>query len=140
MIEFFYHDVDFELNNTNEYASWILEIGKSEGKEIGDINFIFCTDEYLLNINKEFLSHNTYTDIITFDYKMGEELNGEIYISIERVQENAEVYNIDFTHELKRVMSHGILHMCGYEDRTDDDKSQMRKLENDKINLFHVEL
>ena len=97
------------------------------------INYIFCSDEYLLDINLEYLNHDTYTDIISFDYSVGKELHGDIYISIERVVDNAKDFNSEFIDELHRVMIHGILHYCGYKDKTEADETVMRKRENDYL-------
>ena len=104
-----------------------------------EISYIFCDDEYLLDINQRFLDHDTYTDIISFDDSMGNLLNGDIYISTERVRENAAEFNEDFETELKRVIVHGILHYCGYKDKSEDDAALMRRKESEKIKLFHVE-
>jgi probable rRNA maturation factor len=135
MINFNY-ETDFELNNEEAYSKWLLKVITSEGKSLGDIDYIFCDDEYLLKLNVEFLQHDTLTDIISFDYSVGDEIHGQIYISIERVRENAIDYNVTFVEELQRVMAHGVLHYCGYKDKTDSDADIMRAKENDAINLF----
>jgi rRNA maturation RNase YbeY len=111
----------------------------SENKKEGDINYIFCDDDYLHKINLQYLEHDTLTDIISFDYSLGNELHGDIFISIERVKENATDFAVDFENELKRVMVHGILHYCGYKDKSDSDAVIMRAKEEEKINMFHVE-
>lgn len=138
MINFNY-ETDFKLANEEQFANWISGVIKSENKSEGDINYIFCDDEYLLKINIEHLKHDTLTDIISFDYSVGNEIGGDIFISIERVKENALDFSNEFDQELKRVMSHGILHYCGYKDKTESDQSMMRNKEDDKINMFHVE-
>ena len=134
----FNFEIDFELENELVYSNWLSEIIKSENKTEGDLNFIFCDDEYLLKINIEFLSHDTLTDIISFDYTIGNELHGDVFISIERIKENATIFEVAFNEELLRVMAHGTLHLCGFKDKTPEDISTMRKKENEKINLFHV--
>ena len=107
-----------------------------EGKHIGALNYIFCDDEYLIKINIEFLNHNTYTDIITFDYCVGDELISDIYISTERVAENAKEFNETFEGELNRVLIHGLLHLCGYKDKTEEDATLMRSKENYYLSLL----
>ena len=139
MISFNY-ETDFTLDNESIYEDWISRIINSEGFELGEINYIFCDDEYLHKINVEYLNHDTLTDIISFDYSVGNILQGDIFISTERVADNAKDFNVVFDVELKRVMSHGVLHYCGYKDKTDIDAALMRSKEEEKIKLFHVEL
>jgi probable rRNA maturation factor len=138
MISFNYES-DFILNNEDDISKWLSLVIKSENKKEGDINYIFCDDEYLLEINLEYLNHDTLTDIISFDYSVGNELHGDIFISIERVTENAQEFEVSFEEELKRVLVHGVLHYCGYKDKTDEEEVIMRKKEDEKILLFHVE-
>ena len=138
MISFNY-EIDFNLENEIEYSSWISEVIISERKNEGDINFIFCDDDYLFELNQEYLRHDTLTDIISFDYSIGNELHGDVFISVERVRENADEFNVSFLEELKRVMAHGILHYCGYKDKSEEDELVMRKKEDEKIKMFHVE-
>ncbi|MBF00371.1 rRNA maturation RNase YbeY [Flavobacterium coralii] len=138
MISFNY-ETDFELSNEQAYEDWIAEVIESEDKTEGEINYIFCDDEYLLQKNIEFLNHDTLTDIISFDYTMGKLISGDIFISVERVKDNAADYNVSFEEELKRVMVHGILHYCGYKDKSEEDSALMREKENEKIAMFHVE-
>lgn len=138
MISFNY-ETDFELSNEQAFEDWIAEVIESEDKTEGEINYIFCDDEYLLQKNIEFLNHDTLTDIISFDYTMGNLISGDIFISVERVKDNAVDYNVPFEEELKRVMAHGILHYCGYKDKSEDDSALMRDKENEKIAMFHVE-
>ena len=135
MISFNY-ETDFELENEALYEEWVSKIIDSEDKTEGEINYIFCDDEYLLQKNIEFLNHDTLTDIISFDYTMGNLISGDIFISVERVKDNAADFNTDFIEELKRVMAHGILHYCGYKDKTEEDSALMRSKENEKIVLF----
>lgn len=135
----FYSENDFELQEEKSFDTWIRKVISSEEKQLGEINYIFCDDHYLYKINLKFLDHDTYTDIISFDNSEGDELNGDIFISIDRVTENAKEYNVDFSDELKRVMIHGILHLCGYGDKTESEAALMRQKEDEKIALFHVE-
>jgi probable rRNA maturation factor len=138
MISFNYEN-DFELTNEDQYSNWVSKVIVSEYKKEGDINYIFCDDAYLLNLNETYLDHDTLTDIISFDYCVGNELHGDIFISIERVRENAVDFNVTFDEELKRVMIHGVLHYCGYKDKNDSDEALMRNKENEKIKMFHME-
>ena len=137
MISFNY-EIDFNLENESEYSSWISEVIISESKNEGEINFIFCDDDYLLELNQEYLRHDTLTDIISFDYSIGNELHGDVFISLERVRENADEFNVSFLEELKRVMAHGILHYCGYKDKNENDEFIMRQKEEEKMAMFHV--
>jgi rRNA maturation RNase YbeY len=134
----FNYESDFQLDSESVYAEWISKVILSEGKTEGEISYIFCDDGYLNKINVEYLGHDDFTDIISFDYSVGNEINGDIFISIERVKENAEKFAVGFNEELLRVMAHGILHYCGYSDKSDSDKFQMRMKEDAKISLFHV--
>ena len=138
MISFNY-ETTFELTNEDQFSTWISQVIASENKKEGDVNYVFCNDDYLLNLNEQYLNHDTLTDIISFDYSVGNELHGDIFISIERVQENATIYNVTFVEELKRVLVHGILHYCGYKDKTTQDEQIMRTKEDEKIKMFHVE-
>ncbi len=138
MIDFNY-ETEFTLENEEAISSWISNVIKSEGKKEGEINYIFCDDEYLLEINKEHLQHDYYTDIISFDYSVGNEINGDMFISVDRVKENAEDFNVTFEEELKRVIVHGVLHYCGYKDKSEVDELLMRSKEDEKLAMFHVE-
>ncbi|MFD2602322.1 rRNA maturation RNase YbeY [Flavobacterium suzhouense] len=138
MISFNY-ETDFELQDEARYEEWISEVIESEDKTEGEINYIFCDDEYLLQKNIEFLDHDTLTDIISFDYTMGNLISGDIFISVERVKDNAADFNVSFDDELRRVMAHGVLHYCGYKDKLDEDSTVMRSKEEEKMKLFHVE-
>jgi rRNA maturation RNase YbeY len=138
MISFNYEN-NFKLQNEDQISTWISKVILSENKKEGDINYIFCDDEYLLNLNEQYLDHDTLTDIISFDYTVGNELHGDVFISIERVTENAIDFNVTFEEELKRVLVHGVLHYCGYKDKSDSDEVIMRNKEDEKIKMFHVE-
>jgi len=135
----FNYETDFQLENESDYGQWIDAVIESEGKEPGEINYIFCDDEYLHNINMQYLNHDTLTDIISFDYCIGDLISGDIFVSIERVQDNAKDYEVSFNEELLRVLAHGVLHYCGYKDKTEDEALLMRSKEQEKINMFHVE-
>jgi rRNA maturation RNase YbeY len=130
---------DFELEDEKSFDKWIRKVIASEEKELDEINYIFCDDHYLYKINLKFLEHDSYTDIISFDNSEGNELHGDIFISTDRVKENANEYNVSFLEELKRVVIHGILHLCGYGDKTESEAGLMRQKEDEKIALFHVE-
>jgi len=130
---------DFQLNNELSYKNWIEKVVVSHQKEIGDILYTFCDDDYLLEINQQYLNHNTYTDIITFDDSQSNLLFAEIYISTQRVRDNAETFSISLEEELKRVMIHGILHCIGFKDETAEEKAKMREEEERMMELFHVE-
>lgn len=138
MIEFF-HEGDFSLSPIDDYSHWINRIIESEKFFLGDINYIFCEDDYLVKINQKHLGHNSFTDIITFDYSEGQVVSGDIFISTERVADNANIFNRTFQEELLRVMAHGILHLLGYNDKTKDQVKVMRNKEEEMIKLFHVE-
>lgn len=138
MISFNY-ETDFELENEAQYEDWISRIIESEGFDEGEINYIFCDDEYLHKINVEYLDHDTLTDIISFDYTVGNLIQGDVFVSIERVQDNANDFNVSFEEELKRVLSHGVLHYCGYKDKSPKDEALMRSKEDEKMQMFHVE-
>lgn len=138
MISFNYEN-DFELSNEEQLSNWISKVIASEDKKEGEINYIFCDDEYLLSLNEQYLNHDTLTDIISFDYSIGKELHGDIFISTERVIENASEFQVTFEEELKRVMVHGVLHYCGYKDKSEADEKLMRSKEDEKIKMFHVE-
>lgn len=126
----------FSLKTKAAVTKCVKALVKQELREIGDITFVFCDDNYLHKINLEFLDHDTYTDIITFDYSVGNELISEIYISIDRVEENAKKYSQTFDNEIHRVMIHGVLHLCGYKDKLAEDKQIMRDKENHYLSLL----
>lgn len=129
-ITFHSEDVDFKLVDKKNYIKWLKESIKNESKKVGEISYIFCTDEYLHNMNVEYLNHDTFTDIITFDYTENEVISGDIFISIDRVKENAIKFKTNFNNELSRVIIHGALHLMGYKDKSKQQKEQMRSKEN----------
>lgn len=120
----------FELDKPEVYEVWLSNTAKAEGYNIGELGYVFCSDEFLWDINQKYLDHDTYTDIVTFDYTEGNIINGEIYISTERVEENAEKFGVSFIYELNRVMVHGLLHLSGYGDKTESEKTLMRSKED----------
>ncbi|MCS4240366.1 rRNA maturation RNase YbeY [Myroides odoratus] len=135
----FNYELDFSLQKEEQYEAWIESIIASEGFLTGEINYIFCTDEYLHDINVKYLDHDTLTDIISFDYTENQVVGGDIFISIERVKDNAADFEVAFDVELLRVMAHGVLHYCGYKDKGEEDEALMRQKEEEKMKMFHVE-
>lgn len=129
MINFNY-ETKFLLENESRIGSWISEVIASEGCVLEEVNYIFCDDEYLHKLNLEFLNHDTLTDIISFDYSVKKNIQGDIFISVERVADNAKDFNVAFSEELNRVIVHGILHYCGYKDKSEADEKLMREKEN----------
>ncbi|UAM97694.1 rRNA maturation RNase YbeY [Polaribacter litorisediminis] len=126
----FNYETEFAIKNETQLENWIEKVVLDKGFELGEVNYIFCDDEYLLKLNVEFLQHDTLTDIISFDNSLGKLINGDIFISVERVKENAKEYSVTFEEELHRVMIHGILHYMGLKDKSADEKMVMRKEEN----------
>lgn len=133
------YESDFTLDNETIFSKWIKAVITSEAYVLGEINYIFCDDDYLHKINVEFLNHDTLTDIITFDNTVGKTIYSDIFISIERVIDNASDFDVSFEDELKRVVIHGVLHLCGFKDKSQEDTVIMRSKENEKIKMFHVE-
>lgn len=130
LIRYFAEDTPFSLKQKRLTSSWIIRVIENSGFQLKQINFIFCSDDYLLGINKQYLNHNTFTDIITFPYSSGKQaLEADIYISIDRVKENALKHKEAFQDELHRVMIHGVLHLLGYKDKSPSQKATMRKKE-----------
>lgn len=134
-ILFFSEDITYTVKDKQKIRQWILETIKAEGfKRVGQLSFILCSDEYLLNINKEYLNHDTYTDIVTFDSsEVDDVIEGDIFISLERVFENAEKFSVSQPDELHRVIIHGVLHLCGYYDKKKSDKELMTSKENEYL-------
>ena len=131
----FNSETNFSIDNDDEVMLWVSNCLLTEKKKEGEINYIFCDDDYLIEKNIKYLKHNTLTDIISFDYTMGNIISGDVFISIERVLENAKDFNVVFQDELHRVMIHGILHFCGYQDKTNEEKSVMRSKEDYYLSL-----
>ena len=138
MIEFA-AQTDFELAQPDLHAVWLNEVAHSEGCSVVGLQYVFVTDEELYEMNVKYLNHNTLTDIITFDYTENEALSGDLFISIDRVRENAATFEVSFDTELRRVMVHGLLHLAGYGDKTPEDEALMRQKEDEKLKMFHVE-
>ena len=126
---------EFTLEEEQQITDWVQFTLDSEEKELGELNYIFCDDNYLHDINVKTLNHNTLTDIISFDYTQGEVVSGDVFISYERVRENAKDFGLKFRDELHRVMIHGVLHYCGYKDKLDDEKTLMRAKEDYYLSL-----
>jgi probable rRNA maturation factor len=129
MIQYFFENTD-EISISEKTNEWIASIIVSEEKRMGTINYIFCDDAYLLKVNQDYLQHDYYTDIITFDYVKGKTISSDIFISLQRVLDNAQLHQKDFENELYRVLAHGILHLCGYKDKTEEEIKIMREKED----------
>jgi len=132
----FNYETTFQLKGENLLEYWIDSVVTQQDFSIGEINYIFCDDEYLHKLNVEFLQHDTLTDVISFDNTLGKLISGDIYISIERVEDNAKDFDVPFLEELHRVMIHGVLHYMGYKDKTDEEKLKMRNAENKALLEF----
>lgn len=135
-ITFTNEKIKFELKQKSKIKTWIAQVIEQEKKSLGELSYAFVSDEALLKMNKEYLNHNTFTDIITFDYTEGKIISGDIFISIDRVKENAKKFEVDFQEEIKRVIIHGVLHLCGYKDKKPADVKIMRKKEDKALQVF----
>lgn len=135
MILYYYEDIDFQFRDKTRTNRWLRLVAESEIKRIGDISIIFCSDNYILDVNQKYLQHDYFTDIITFDYCEGDRLSGDLFISVDSVRENSIEYGTDFADELNRVIVHGLLHLIGYDDHTEADVAVMRKKENYYLSL-----
>ncbi|MDX6745518.1 rRNA maturation RNase YbeY [Polaribacter sp. PL03] len=133
----FNYETNFTLENESSLENWIQQIILKHGCEEGEINYIFCDDEYLHKLNVEFLQHDTLTDIISFDNSLGKLINGDIFISIERVEDNAKDFKVTILEELQRVMIHGVLHYIGFTDKTEEDQIEMTKQENSSLLMLN---
>ena len=129
-VRYFNDEVSFQPERKRKISQWLKQVAEREGKKTGHLNFIFVSEEIILDINKKYLNHHFYTDIITFDQSEGDTVSGEMYISVDTVRTNAETYHVDFRNELLRVMLHGLLHLCGYKDQTASEQREMRAKEN----------
>lgn len=137
MIDIYFEDTrEISGITSNFYEQWLSEVTRLENKKLGDVTLIFCSDEYLLTINQTYLDHDYYTDIITFDYTEGDFVSGDLYISIDRVSENAGINDVSFVNELNRVVVHGVLHLCGYKDKSVEDEKLMRQKEDQMLGLL----
>jgi len=138
MIEFIYN-TNWQVPQEERYSHWLNRIVVKEGHVLGELTYQFETDERVLEVNLEYLNHDFYTDIITFDHVQGNMVFGDIFISVDRVEDNAAEFDCSMEEEMKRVMAHGLLHLLGYEDGTPEEKKVMRKKEEECIKMFHVE-
>lgn len=139
MTEIYFHSEDINLPialDEPQILQWLIALAKEENQQISNLNYIFCSDEYLLNINRDYLNHDYYTDIITFDYTEDQTVAGDIYISTDRVAENANEFSVTFQEELMRVIAHGCLHLLGYKDKTDEEQTMMTKKEEASLSLL----
>lgn len=136
MVRFYNEDTAFVFKNRNLTKTWLKTVAGSEMKRLGDINVIFCSDNYILDVNLKYLQHDYFTDIITFDYCEGDTLSGDLFISIDSVRENALFYGTEFPDELNRVIVHGLLHLIGYDDHNDADIAKMREKENYYLSML----
>jgi len=135
MVSFFQEDTKFAFKEKRLTAKWLKLVAESEIRRLGDISVIFCSDNYILDVNVKYLGHDYFTDIITFDYCEGDVLNGDLFISIDSVRENASFYGTEFADELNRVIVHGVLHLIGYDDHTEAEKKEMRSKEDYYLSL-----
>ena len=140
MVSYFLQDIDFVFKHKRLNNSWLKLVAESEIKKLGNINIIFCSDHYILDVNVKYLGHDYFTDIITFDYCVKNILSGDLFISIDTVRDNAEFYKTEFNDELNRVIVHGLLHLIGYDDHTPEEQKIMREKENYYLELRnHIE-
>ncbi|MDP4207485.1 MAG: rRNA maturation RNase YbeY [Bacteroidota bacterium] len=139
-INFFVEEIPFKLSNKRNLKNWIIGIALCEGKRIGNINYIFASDNYILEINRQYLQHDYFTDIITFNYNEGEIINGDIFISVDTVRVNAEKYKFSFENELYRVIIHGVLHLIGYDDKNEESAKIMRNMEDSSLKKLYNEI
>lgn len=137
-IYFSSENIKFDLRGKLKVKKWITDLIKAQNKKVGDISYLFCDDAYLIEVNRTYLDHDTYTDIITFDYVEGDTISGDILISVERVKENAQLFNTTFDQELHRVIIHGVLHLLGQGDKTKAEAAQMRKKEEAALALWNT--
>ncbi len=136
MISFFNEDVDFKLKNKLVLKQWIKQVAQSYGMKVGDLTYIFCSDDKIIEVNRQFLQHDYYTDIITFDYDVEGVVSGDMYISVDTVRSNSEIYAPSFERELQRVIIHGVLHLCGLKDKQPDDEKNMRSAEEKALAML----
>lgn len=135
MVRYFFEDTDFQFKPKRFTSTWLKTVAESEIRRLGEVNLIFCSDNYILDINQRFLQHDYFTDIITFDYCEGNVISGDLFISVDSVRENSLEYGTEFEDELNRVIVHGVLHLVGYDDHTEEDVKEMRSKENYYLDL-----
>ena len=138
MVAFYFQDTDFKLKHKTRIKEWLRLVAESEVFTLGNISVIFCSDNYILDINQKYLQHDYFTDIITFDYSEGGRISGDLFISVDSVRENSVEYGTEFEDELHRVIVHGILHLIGYDDHTEDEIKTMRSKEDYYLSLFEL--
>lgn len=138
MVAFYFEDTDFKLRHKTRIKEWLRLVAESEVFTLGNISIIFCSDNYILDINQKYLQHDYFTDIITFDYSEGGRISGDLFISVDSVRENSVEYGTEFEDELHRVIVHGILHLIGYDDHTEDEIKTMRSKEDYYLSLFEL--
>ena len=138
IVAFYFEDTDFKLRHKTRIKEWLRLVAESEVFTLGNISVIFCSDNYILDINQKYLQHDYFTDIITFDYSEGGRISGDLFISVDSVRENSVEYGTEFEDELHRVIVHGILHLIGYDDHTEDEIKTMRSKEDYYLSLFEL--
>ena len=136
MISYHLEGVEKPKICTRRTTKWVKDVAAKHGKIVGEIAYIFCSDEYIIDVNRKFLNHDYYTDVITFDYSEGKKIAGDIFISLDTVRTNAEAFNQDYYNELERIIIHGILHLCGFKDKEPNDKEEMTQQEDEAIKLL----
>ncbi|OJX35569.1 MAG: rRNA maturation RNase YbeY [Flavobacteriia bacterium 40-80] len=138
MIDFNFENIDPIELDFDRISDWISQIVSRETKSLGDLTYIFCDDEYILDVNRQYLDHDYYTDIITFDYSEGGVVSGDLFISLDTVRSNSELFSTPFLQELHRVIIHGVLHLCGYKDKSEEDERLMREKENEALRFINM--
>jgi len=138
MIDFNFENIDPVELDFDRVSDWVSQIVSRETKAPGDITYVFCDDEYILEVNRQYLDHDYYTDIITFDYSEGDVVSGDLFISLDTVRSNSELFSTPFLQELHRVIIHGVLHLCGYKDKTEEDERLMREKENEALRFINM--
>ena len=136
MIHFYAEEIEFPEIDKKHIIVWIKQVAALHDKRVGEISYLFCSDTKILEVNREFLQHDYYTDIITFDYSEGDRISGDIYISLDTVQSNADSFKNNYFTELHRVIIHGILHLCGQNDKSEDEQNEMTQKENEALELL----
>jgi probable rRNA maturation factor len=135
MINYFFENID-PIEISDKISRWLKDLISAENRKLGEITYIFGSDDYILKVNQDYLKHDFYTDVITFDYVKGKIISGDIFVSLPRISDNAKILNKDYEKEFLRVLAHGILHLCGYKDKSEEEISLMREKEDRYINLF----
>lgn len=138
VVNFFNEGIKMPAIKKSEVKNWIKQVAENHGKRVGEISYIFCNDEKILEVNKQYLQHDYYTDIITFDYTEGDKISGDLFISLDTVKTNAEQFNQDYNTELHRVIIHGILHLCGINDKGPGEREIMEQHENEALEIIEL--